>query len=232
MTRKTGGVSGAGTGAVAQPDRGDAADILESEPAAAEEVFGARIDSARLFVEMLATEGERRGLVGPSELPRLWTRHVLNSAVVASLVTPGLLGDVGSGAGLPGIPLAIARPGTQVVLIEPMERRTEWLHEVVERLALENVEIVRGRAEDVAWKGRFDQVTARAVKPLATLLPWIVPLSRPGGRLLLLKGAGAEDEIRRASKVAHRLGVSGLAVVEAGLGLLDPPTRVVQGTVH
>lgn len=200
----------------------------EVEPAVAIAVFGDAIDRARQYARMLVTEGERRGLIGPSELSRLWTRHLLNSAVLAPLVISGRLGDVGSGAGLPGLPLAICRPDVTVVLIEPMERRVEWLRFCVDELELRNVEIIRARAEDAAPM-RLDQVTARAVKPLRVLLPWLTPLLRSGGEVLLLKGRNAEQEIEDAQKIIRGLALRDVHVVEAGTGVVDPPSRVIVG---
>ena len=136
---------------------------FEQEPDAAVALFGDRIEEARRFTADLAREGETRGLIGPLELPRLWSRHILNSALVAPVLRPGVVGDVGSGAGLPGLVLAIARPDVDFVLIEPMERRVDWLLEEVDALGLDNVEVIRARAEDVHLPSPLDQVTARAV---------------------------------------------------------------------
>ena len=204
---------------------------VEAEPDAAGAIFGDRIDLARAFTATLASEGERRGLIGPLELPRLWSRHVLNSAVVAPLFE-GRVGDVGSGAGLPGIALAIARPDVRWVLIEPMERRVAWLREQQVALGLNNVEIVRGRAEEWTEGPVLDAVTARAVSALRTLVPLTAPLVRDGGALVLLKGAGAQAEIDAAQKQLHRHRVSDVRVEFVGTGMLDEPTRVVRGTVR
>lgn len=204
---------------------------IEQEPAAAAEIFGDRIDLARRFTEALGEHGEERGLIGPLEPPRLWTRHVLNSAVIAPLFA-GRVGDVGSGAGLPGIVLAIARPDVEWVLIEPMERRVAWLTEQAEVLGLDNVEIVRARAED--WRGgpTLDAVTARAVSALRTLVPITAPLVRNGGELVLLKGASAANEIEAAEKQLRKFRVSNARVEVVGEGLLDEPTRVIRATVR
>lgn len=204
---------------------------LESEPPAAERIFGRRIDHARAFARALADEGEKRGLIGPSELPRLWTRHLLNSAVVAPLLH-GRVGDVGSGAGLPGLVLAIARPDVEFVLIEPMERRTTWLSEQVQNLALSNVEVVRSRGEEWSGAGTLDVVTARAVSALRTLLPSTAPLLRDGGELALLKGASVENEIAAAAKQIRRFGLSDIRVEVLGEGVLEEPTRVLRATVR
>lgn len=204
---------------------------LEQEPSSAAELFGDRIDVARAFVSALAEHGEERGLIGPLELPRLWTRHVLNSVIAAPLFA-GRVGDVGSGAGLPGLVLAIARPDVEWVLIEPMERRVAWLTEQVDALGLENVEVVRGRAED--WKGGpvLDAVTARAVSALRTLIPLTAPLVRDGGRLILLKGVNADAEIAAAEKQIRRFRLSDVAVTVLGEGVISEPTRVITATVR
>jgi 16S rRNA (guanine527-N7)-methyltransferase len=203
---------------------------LEPEPAVAEAVFGDRLPLARRFTRALAEEGEARGLIGPLELPRLWTRHVLNSAVVAPAFS-GRVGDVGSGAGLPGIPLAIARPDVEWVLIEPMERRTTWLREQVAALGLDNVEVVRARAEDWTEGPVLDAVTARAVSALRGLLPVVTPLVRDGGELVLLKGASAANEIDAARKQIRALGLTEVRVERAG-DMLEQPTTIVRATVH
>lgn len=204
---------------------------LEAEPAAAAEIFGDRIDTARAFTAALAAHGEERGLIGPLELPRLWTRHILNSAVAAPLFS-GRVGDVGSGAGLPGLVLAIARPDVEWVLIEPMERRVAWLNEQVDALGLDNVEVLRDRAED--WKRGpvLDAVTARAVSALRTLVPLTAPLVRDGGELILLKGANAANEIAAADKVIRKFRLSDVRVEPVGEGLIDEPTRVIRATVR
>jgi 16S rRNA (guanine527-N7)-methyltransferase len=204
---------------------------VEPEPAAAERIFGDRIELARRFTAALGEHGEERGLIGPLEPPRLWTRHVLNSAVIAPLFD-GRVGDVGSGAGLPGLVLAIARPDVQWVLIEPMERRIAWLAEQVESLGLDNVELIRARAED--WRGgpTLDAVTARAVSALRTLVPITAPLVRNGGELVLLKGASAANEIEAAEKQLRKFRVTEARVEVVGEGLLDEPTRVIRATVR
>lgn len=207
-------------------------DDLEPEPDAASTIFGDGIDRARAFTRNLAKEGELRGLIGPLELPRLWTRHILNSAVMAPLIPVGLIGDVGSGAGLPGIVGAIARPDVQWVLIEPMERRTQWLQEQVDELALDNVEVFRGRSQDWTRGAVLDAVTARAVSALRTLLPLTAPLVRDGGELILLKGAAADAEIEKAAKQARSHRVVDLRVEVVEEGLLEVPTRVVRGRVQ
>ena len=204
---------------------------VEPEPAAAASLFGAGIDRARRFTAALAREGEERGLIGPLELPRLWTRHVLNSVIAAPLFH-GSVADVGSGAGLPGIVLAIARPDVSWTLIEPMERRVTWLDEQVADLELENVTVLRGRAEDVGLSATFDMVTARAVSALRTLIPWTAPLVRNGGELALLKGINAENEISAAQKVIRKYLLTDVRVETLGEGVLLETTRVLRATVR
>lgn len=205
---------------------------LEVEPGFASQIFGDRVRLARSFAHALAEHGEQRGLIGPLELPRLWSRHILNCAIVAPLVEPGLVADVGSGAGLPGIVLAIARPDVDFVLIEPMDRRVTWLNEQVADLQLDNVEVVRARAQETGRDGEFSQVTARAVSALSKLIPMTAPLLRPGGELILMKGAGAENEIEAASKVMRKFRVRDIEMVMLGDGVLDEVTRVVRATVE
>src|SRR3954462_14043032 len=194
---------------------------IEAEPAAAEMLFGPRIELARRFTDALGRHGEERGLIGPLEPARLWSRHILNSAVIAPLFSAGRVGDVGSGAGLPGVVLAIARPDIEWVLIEPMERRVAWLIEQANSLGLENVRVVRARAEDWREGPTLDAVTARAVSALRTLVPLTAPLVRDGGELILLKGASAGNEITAAEKQLRKFRVSNARVEIVGEGLLD-----------
>lgn len=205
---------------------------VEIEPAAAGSLFGDRLELARRFTANLAEQGEERGLIGPLELPRLWTRHILNCAVVAPLLRPGVVGDVGSGAGLPGLVLAIARPDVSFVLIEPMERRVAWLSEQVTELELSNVEVLRARAEDAKLSTRLDQVTARAVSAFRKLVPLTAPLLRDGGELVLMKGAGAQAELDAAMKEMRKHKVHDAEVVVLGEGLLEDVTRVIRTTVR
>ena len=207
-------------------------DTLEAEPQAAATLFGDRLDLARAFTTSLADQGEERGLIGPLELPRLWSRHILNCAIVAPLLRPGLVGDVGSGAGLPGLVLAITRPDVDFVLIEPMERRIAWLNEQVVDLSLSNVTVVRARAEEARLSDPLDQVTARAVSAFRKLLPLTAPLLRNGGELVLMKGAGAAAEVDAATKEARRYRVHEIEVLELGEGVLDDVTRVIRATVR
>ncbi|WIE64942.1 16S rRNA (guanine(527)-N(7))-methyltransferase RsmG [Curtobacterium sp. MCLR17_036] len=205
---------------------------VEAEPSAAATLFGARIDLARSFTAELARRGEELGLIGPRELPQLWTRHILNSALLAPLLEArGRVADVGSGAGLPGLVLAIARPDVSFTLIEPMERRVDWLTSEAARLGLENVTVLRARAEDVADDVVVDQVTARAVSALSKLIPLTVPLVRSGGQLILMKGARVDEEIEKARKVILRKRLSDVEVLELGEGVVNETTRVFRATV-
>lgn len=208
----------------------DAAEV-ELEPATAAELFGDRIEVARQFTDALAREGEERGLIGPLELPRLWTRHILNSVIAAPLFH-GRVADIGSGAGLPGLVLAIARPDVRWTLIEPMERRVTWLNEQVTALGLENVEVLRARAEDVRPAEGFDIVTARAVSALRTLVPITAPLVRDGGELAFLKGLNVENEIDAAQKAIKKHRLSNVRVEVLGEGVLGETTRVLRATVR
>lgn len=203
----------------------------EAEPAAAAAVFGEHLDRARAFTRNLATHGEELGLIGPLELPRLWTRHILNCGIMAPLLA-GRVGDVGSGAGLPGLVLAIARPDVDFLLIEPMERRCAWLNDQSQELGLSNVTVVRDRAEDVRRDILLDQVTARAVSALKKLIPMTAPLVRPGGELVLMKGAGAAAEIEAAAKQIKQFKLDNVEVLTLGGGLLEEVTRVVRATVE
>ena len=195
----------------------DGADPLLDDPRLPA-YFGASWPAILGFHDLLVSEGELRGLVGPRELPRLWERHLLNSAaVVPFLPTSGRIIDLGSGAGLPGIVVAAMLPEAEVVLLEPMERRTDWLSEVAETLRLDNVVVRRGRAQDVHGDLVGDAVTVRAVASLDKLYRWALPLLRAGGTLVALKGGKAEAEVEEARHVGRKLG-AGKAVV------LDAPT--------
>ena len=204
---------------------------VEVEPAVAADIFGDRLELARSFTAALAREGEQRGLIGPLELPRLWTRHILNSAIAAPLFS-GSVADIGSGAGLPGVVLAIARPDLHWTLVEPMERRVTWLNEQVTALGLDNVEVLRARAEEVGRPKGFDVVTARAVSALRTLIPITAPLVRDGGELILLKGMNAANEIDAAQSQIRKFRLSGVRVEVLGEGVLPETTRVVRAVVR
>lgn len=203
----------------------------EPEPEAASVVFGEQIELARRYTRDLATRGEELGLIGPLELPRLWSRHVVNSGLVAPLVGAGPVADVGSGAGLPGIPLAIIRPDVRFVLIEPMERRVEWLRHEAAELDLDNVEVLRGRAEEVHTDEAMEQVTARAVSALTKLIPITVGLLARGGQLIFMKGERVHEEIAAAQKVIRKHGLSDVEVVTLGEGITPEVTRVFRATV-
>ena len=201
---------------------------LPSAEAIAE--FGDSLAKARRFVELLATDGVTRGLIGPRETSRLWDRHLLNCALVADLVPErGELVDIGSGAGLPGIVLAMLRPGVQVVLLEPLLRRSVFLEECVTALDLPNATVLRARAEDkTASRIRADVATARAVAPLDRLVGWAAPLLRPGGQLLAIKGQSAAAELEAAEPVLSRLGVRSAEVLQAGHGRVVSATTIVR----
>ena len=204
---------------------------FEAEPESAKAVFGPQIEKARAFAQKLANDSDDLGLLGPRELDKLWSRHILNSAVVAETVNPGdHVADVGSGAGLPGIPMAIALPEAQFVLIEPMERRSTWMLEVIQQLGLTNVEVRRARAEEVLDL-KFDVVTARAVAALDKLLRLTVPLLKPGGSLISLKGSKAADEIEAARKLQKKLGIASFEIQICGEKFLAEPTSVVKTTL-
>lgn len=211
----------------------DAPTELETEPEVAARIFGDRLEVVRQFTADLAQHGEELGLIGPLELPRLWTRHVVNCGLVAPLLTAGRVGDVGSGAGLPGLVLAAARPDATLVLIEPMERRTDWLRAEADRLGLTNVEVVRARAEEVELDGWLDQVTARAVSALSKLIPLTAPLVKTGGQLLLMKGARVDQELVAAKKAIAKAHLVDVEVLELGVGLVDESeiTRVFRATL-
>jgi 16S rRNA (guanine527-N7)-methyltransferase len=209
----------------------DEQNAIEPEPAVAAAVFGDRIDLARLYTADLARRGEELGLIGPLELPRIWSRHVINSGVIAPLLRPGLVGDIGSGAGLPGVVLAIARPDVDFVLIEPMERRVVWLEEQRELLELTNVTVVRARAEEARLPQRLDQVTARAVSAFSKLIPMCAPLLRPGGEMVLMKGAGATNEIAAAEKAIRKYKLTEVEVLELGESIGVEVTRVIRARV-
>jgi 16S rRNA (guanine527-N7)-methyltransferase len=188
------------------------------------------------FADLLSGDGVTRGLIGPREVPRLWERHLLNCAVVADpdqgLLSPGAqVVDVGSGAGLPGLVWAIARPDVRLTLVEPLLRRSTFLTEAVDQLGLsDRVVVWRGRAEDASRElAPADVVTARAVAPLERLLGWTVPLLRPGGRLVALKGSSASQEVADAAAVIAAVGLAEVSVLEVGSGVVDPPTTVVTG---
>ncbi|MFI2662053.1 16S rRNA (guanine(527)-N(7))-methyltransferase RsmG [Micromonospora carbonacea] len=203
---------------------------------AARALFGDRLDLAAAYAEVLATDGVVRGLIGPREAPRIWDRHLLNCAAVAERIPPDAsVLDVGSGAGLPGLVLAIARPDLTVTLVEPLARRTSFLVEVVEELGLaKTVRVFRGRAEEAATGstgvGPFsaDVVTARAVAPLDRLAAWCLPLTVRGGRLVAMKGVSAAEEIAEHAEAVAKLGGGEPSVQLCGVGVIEPPATVVE----
>ena len=204
---------------------------FEAEPESANAIFGPQIEKARAFAQKLANDSDDLGLLGPRELDKLWSRHILNSAVVTETVKAGdLVADVGSGAGLPGIPMAIALPEAHFVLIEPMERRSNWMLEVIEELGLTNVEVSRARAEEVLDL-TFDIVTARAVAALDKLLRLTVHLLKPGGSLIALKGSKASEEIEAAKRLQRKLGIASFEIQICGEKFLAEPTSVVKTTL-
>ena len=206
--------------------------MIEAEPGAAAEIAGEQIETLRSFAADLGARGEELGLIGPLELPRLWTRHLLNSAVLAPLVQSGArVADIGTGGGMPGLVLAIVRPDAEFILIEPMERRCNWLNEQIDRLGLTNAEVRRGRAEEFHGAFEVDQITARAVTALRKLVPLTAPLVKKGGEMIFLKGASIDDEIRTAEKALKKHRVHDIEVQELGVGQLTETTRVFRAMV-
>lgn len=203
---------------------------LPPAPEQAREVFGDRFADAVRYAELLAETGVQRGLIGPREVPRLWERHLLNCAVLSEVVPEGVtVCDVGSGAGLPGIPLALVREDLKITLLEPLLRRTNFLTEVVELLGLDHVTVVRGRAEEVMGKLQpVHVVTARAVAPLDRLAAWGIPLLRPYGEMLALKGDTAEEELKAAATALSKLGAVETSILHVGEGVVDPLSTVVR----
>ncbi|MDL4773470.1 16S rRNA (guanine(527)-N(7))-methyltransferase RsmG [Actinomadura xylanilytica] len=193
------------------------------------EVFGDALPVAERYAAFLADAGVERGLIGPREADRLWERHLINCAVVAEAIPEGAtVVDIGSGAGLPGIVLAIVRPDLSITLLEPLLRRTTFLNECVGMLELPNVEVRRARAEEAAKDLSVDVATARAVAPLERLAKWALPLLRPGGELLALKGERAAAELDEAQPVLQRFGVRTAELLQVGRGKVDPPTTLVR----
>lgn len=200
----------------------------EGMPEVAAEIFGERLPLAQAYHELLATDGSTRGFIGPREVPRLWERHLLNCAVIGEAMEEfSTVADIGSGAGLPGIPLAIARPDLSITLIEPLLKRSVFLGEVKEKLELSNVTVIRGRAEEV--RGQMDPVdvvTSRAVAPLGKLAKWSLPLVAPGGRMIAMKGASVEEELTRDAQVIKKAGGTDAKIYTVG-ALLEQPTTVI-----
>ena len=200
-------------------------------PPAAAEIFGDNLEKAIAYHESLATDGSVRGFIGPREVPRLWDRHILNCGVIGEAMDEGIsVADIGSGAGLPGIPLAIARPDLNITLIEPLLKRSVYLNEVKEALNLDNVTVIRGRAEEKAVRkqvGLVDIVTSRAVAPLGKLATWSLPLVKIGGRMVAMKGSSVEEEIERDAKEIRKAGGTDIKVYTVGEALLSEPTTLI-----
>lgn len=208
----------------------DSASLPPVMPEVAEQVFPSeRIPTIQAYAVSLATEGVVRGLIGPRETPRLWERHLLNCAVLGEVIPQGAtLCDIGSGAGLPGLVLAIARADLQITLVEPLLRRTTYLTEVVEELNLTNVEVIRGRADVLHGDRTFDVVTSRAVAPIDRLLEWSMPLVAPRGALVAMKGSSVRDEITKAAATLERFGCAEPEIQELGVGIVDPQAWAVR----
>ena len=203
----------------------------EPEPESSERVCGVSLDALRQLADHMVEWGEELGLVGPRELDRLWTRHILNSALLARKVSQGTLADVGSGAGFPGLVVAAMRPDVHCTLIEPLGRRAKWLEDEADRLGLTNVTVFNKRAEELWDTVKVDAVTARAVSALKTLIPLCVPLLKPGGELLLMKGQKVEDEIRTAASVMVGVGLLQPRVETTGPEYGTEETRIFRATV-
>jgi 16S rRNA (guanine527-N7)-methyltransferase len=208
--------------------------VIPDPPPAARDLFGSLLPQVQAYAELLAGAGVERGLIGPAETQRLWDRHLINSGVVAELIPAATdgeaiqLADLGSGAGLPGIVLAIMLPQVSVTLVEPMARRTQFLQECIAELGLSNAQVRRGRAEELDGEIGADVVTARAVASLDRLSGLAAGLARPGGLVLAIKGAAAGQELDRARPVLRQLGATGIEIVTAGAGLIDQPATVVR----
>ena len=203
----------------------------ETEPPEAAAIFGEALPIAREFHEHLLQHGEELGLIGPREIERFWTRHLINSALLSSLVPAGTLADIGSGAGFPGLVIALMRPDVQCTLIEPMERRAQWLRDESDRLGLQNVEVLRARAEEVPDDRQFGSVTARAVSALKKLIPMAYPLVAPGGQMVFLKGQKVVDEVAAARAVLRPEIFQSVDVVVVGPEWNTEETRVFRATL-
>lgn len=203
--------------------------LVEATPQGGSEHFGAEVwEKLVLFKDLLVAEGEKRGLIGPRELDKLWSRHILNSTAILDYIDDGSsVADVGSGAGFPGLVAAIVRPDLDLHLIDSLGRRTDWLVYAVEELQLENVKIFNNRAEELVGKVTCDVVTARAVAALKKLLPWTMPLAKPGGKLVLLKGGRAEIEIDDADKQLRKFNAEWVDLYNVDVWGTPESTRVV-----
>jgi 16S rRNA (guanine527-N7)-methyltransferase len=192
-------------------------------------VFGSRLALAERYAALLATQGTVRGLIGPRETPRLWERHLLNCALLTEVIgRDATVADLGSGAGLPGVVIAIRRPDLHVTLVEPLLRRATFLLEVVDALGLDRVEVIRARAEELHGQRRFEVVTARAVAPLDRLARWALPLVQPGGQLVAMKGDRAAEEIEAARESLRKAGAVAVEVVRLGGAEQLAPTTAVR----
>lgn len=208
---------------------GDVSRETPSAPGVALRVFSEALPQAQRYADLLADQGVIRGLIGPREVPRLWERHLVNCALLGRAVPDHAnLCDIGTGAGLPGVVLALTRPDLQVTLVEPLLRRTTFLLEVVDELGLTNVVVERARAEELHGKAEFDVVTSRAVAPLSRLLGWSMPLVRQGGLMLAMKGSSAAEEIDAASAELRAVGAGRVAVDVYGDDIIDPATTVIR----
>lgn len=198
-------------------------------PDSARGVFASRWELAAEYADLLVSDGVTRGLIGPREAPRIWDRHLLNCAMLADVIPEGVdVCDLGSGAGLPGLVLAIRRPDLTVTLVEPLLRRTTFLDEAVRQLGLTNVEVLRGRAEELHGRRQFAVVTSRALAPLPRLLAWSMPLVRAGGALVAMKGSTAEQEVHAAAGDLRRWEAESVEVLRLGTGAIDPPCTVIR----
>jgi len=211
------------------PDEEPGVFAYDAPPAAAQVFTADRLPLAERYAELLGTEGVVRGLIGPREAPRLWERHLLNCAVLADLMPAEVsVCDIGSGAGLPGLVLAVRRPDLRLTLVEPLLRRTTFLEEVVAELGLDNVTVVRGRADSLHGRETFRVVTSRAVAPLDRLLEWSMPLVAPEGALVAMKGSSAAAEVEGAEATLQRFGCARPEVLELGADVVDVPTFAVR----
>ncbi|AKK12192.1 16S rRNA (guanine(527)-N(7))-methyltransferase RsmG [Corynebacterium uterequi] len=205
--------------------------VLSSPPEVAGTVFGDRLDKAVAYHELLATDGSTRGFIGPREVPRLWQRHLLNCAVIGeAFEAEAAIVDIGSGAGLPGIPLAIAREDLRITLVEPLLKRATFLGEVTQALGLSNVTVIRGRAEEPALRRRLaaDFVTSRAVAPLGKLAGWSLPLAKIGGSMVAMKGSSVHEELQRDAELIRAAGGGEATVFTVGDTLLEEPTTLIR----
>jgi 16S rRNA (guanine527-N7)-methyltransferase len=215
-------------------------DVSRETPPLVEELYPRAAERLAAYADLLATEGTLRGLIGPREVPRLWDRHLLNCAVLERLIPEeSTVADIGTGAGLPGIVLALVRPDLQVSLVEPLLRRTTFLQEAVDLLGCSNAVVVRARAEDLipgrrssadgAAQGQapYDVVASRAVAPLGKLAGWCLPLTAEGGLMLAMKGASAEEELASSEAELEALGAEEWHVHQLGVDELAQPTTVV-----